>query len=396
MKKDLTILLFRSSLFELSEDMTNGIYDYARGRDWHVQMVEHGAARTDGGVPAVADPGALVRQAFDFWKPSGCIVEMGCDSVKYSTDMFQPVPTVFLDRSPREDEGSYLCVYSDSESIVRCAAKELLAFGRKSAAFVPRISSRHVWSEERKRGFVALMRSHGCEVRVYAPKRVSSDDHVFLDGLGKWLSSLPLPCVLFAANDLVGRQVLSVARQNGIDVPRQLAVVAVDNERRICEHTVPTLSSIRQDMFAAGYQAARLLDERLKHPRKKLESVRFGAAELVRRASSSRCDQFDTRVLAALEYIRLHACEGISSADVAAQFSCSRRYLDRIFGPSVGRSILDEILRVKVEAVKNLLKKERTLKQAALADRCGFASPEDMRRVFKKVEGRTIGKYIGS
>ena len=74
MKKDLTILLFRSSLFELSEDMTNGIYDYARGRDWHVQMVEHGAARTDGGVPAVADPGALVRQAFDSWKPSGCIV----------------------------------------------------------------------------------------------------------------------------------------------------------------------------------------------------------------------------------------------------------------------------------------------------------------------------------
>ena len=30
------------------------------------------------------------------------------------------------------------------------------------------------------------------------------------------------------------------------------------------------------------------------------------------------------------------------------------------------------------------------------ADRCGFASPEDMRRVFKKVEGRTIGKYIDS
>lgn len=396
MKKEKVILLFRSSLFELSEDMTNGIYDYARGRGWHVQMVEHGGARTDGGLPSTEDAGALVRQAFDFWKPSGCIVEMGCDSVRYSTDMFQSVPTVFLDRSPREDEGPYLCVYSDSESIVRCAAKELLAFGRKSAAFVPRISSRHVWSEERKRGFVALMRSHGCDVRVYAQKRNTSDEHVFLDGLGKWLASLPLPCVLFAANDLVGRQVLSVAKQNGIDVPKQLAVVSVDNERRICEHTVPTLSSVRQDMFSAGYQAARLLDERLKHPRKKLESVRFGAAELVRRASSSRCDQFDARVLSALEYIRLHACEGISSADVAAQFSCSRRFLDRIFGQSVGRSILDEIQRVQVEAVKSILRKDSSTKQVVVADRCGFSSPEDMRRVFKKVEGRTIGKYIGS
>lgn len=393
MKKEKVVLLFRSSLFELSEDMTNGIYDYARRCGWHVQMVEHGAARADSGSSNAVNPGALVRQAFDFWKPSGCIVEMGCEVVRYSTDMFRSVPTVFLDRSPRADEGSYLCVYSDSESIVRCAAKELLAFGRTSAAFVPSIEPGRVWSEERERAFVSLMRSHGCEVSVYVPGRGAIADRAFLDGLGKWLTSLPLPCVLFAANDLAGRQVLSVAKQNGIDVPQQLAVVAVDNERRICEHTVPTLSSIRQDMFAAGYRAAHLLDERLKHPRKRLENVRFGVAELVRRASSSRCDQFDTRVLAALEYIRLHAGEGISSADVAAQFSCSRRYLDRIFGQSVGRSILDEIQRVKVDAVKNLLKKERSLKQNVIADRCGFASPEDMRRVFKKVEGRTIGDF---
>lgn len=396
MKKEKVVLLFRSSLFELSEDMTNGIYDYARGRGWHVQMVEHGAARTDGGVPAAVNPGAIVRQALDFWKPSGCIVEMGCGSVKYQMKMFQSVPTVYLDRSPRQEKEPYLCVYSDADSIVRCVAKELLAFERKSAAFVPCTEPGLVWCEERKSAFVAMMRSHGCGVCVYEPKRDAFGDRDFLDGLGKWILSLPLPCVLFAANDLVGRQVLSVAKQNGIDVPKQLAVVSVDNERRICEHTVPTLSSVRQDMFSAGYQAARLLDERLKHPRKKLESARFGAVELVRRASSSRCDQFDARVLSALEYIRLHACEGISSADVAAQFSCSRRFLDRIFGQSVGRSILDEIQRVQIEAVKSILRKDSSTKQVVVADRCGFASPEDMRRVFKKVEGRTIGKYIGS
>ena len=96
-----TILLFRSSLFELSEDMTNGIYDYARGRGWHVQMVEHGSALSDQWHHPRELSADVVRQAIDFWCPSGCLVELECGSVGYTAEMFDPVPAVFLDRSPR-------------------------------------------------------------------------------------------------------------------------------------------------------------------------------------------------------------------------------------------------------------------------------------------------------
>ena len=65
MKKEKVILLFRSSLFELSGEMMNGVYEYASAHGWHVQMVEHGAARADSGSSNAVDPGALVRQAFD-------------------------------------------------------------------------------------------------------------------------------------------------------------------------------------------------------------------------------------------------------------------------------------------------------------------------------------------
>ena len=51
--------------------------------------------------------------------------------------------------------------------------------------------------------------------------------------------------------------------------------------------------------------------------------------------------------------------------------------------------------RLLDERLKHPRKKLESVRFGA-ADRCGFASPEDMRRVFKKVEGRTIGKYIGS
>ena len=209
----------------------------------------------------------------------------------------------------------------------------------------------------------------------------------------KFFSYKP-PALLIARNFPVDEQVLAMAKSAGIDVPRELAVVAVDNDARICEHTVPTLSSVQQDMWAAGFLAAKLLDARLANPRKRLESVRFGLVGLVRRASSSRGGCGDRRVAMALEFIRVHACEGISSADVAAQFDCSRRFLDRVFARVTGRTLLAEIQRVQVEAVRQVLRQSPAMKQYALADACGFASPEDLRRVFKKVTGLTIGAWL--
>ena len=395
MKKEKVVLLFRSSLFELSGEMMNGVYEYASAHGWHVQMVEHGSALSDQWHKPIAHSNDVVRQAIGFWKPDGCLVELECGSVGYPVEAFDAIPAVFLDRSPKEDGGSRLCVYSDSVAIAECAAKELLRFGRANAAFVPCAEPDRTWCVERERAFVSIMRQHGCDVRVFSPNVDRANENDFFDALGCWIADLPQPCVLFAANDLIGRQVLAMARKMGVDVPGRMAVVAVDNEIRICEHTIPTLSSIRQDLHAAGLLAAKLLDERMRYPRKRLKSIGFGAAELVRRASSSRCETNNVHVLKALEYIRLHACEGISSADVAAQFACSRQFLDRIFRKCVGRSILNEIQRVQVEQVKLILRKEKNLKQDVIASRCGFSSPEDLRRVFKKVAGCTIGQHLG-
>ena len=175
-----TILLFRSSLFELSEDMTNGIYDYARGRGWHVQMVEHGSALSDQWHHPRELSADVVRQAIDFWCPSGCLVELECGSVGYTAEMFDSVPAVFLDRSPRMDGGRRLCVYSDSVSIAECAARELLRFGWKHAAFVPCAEPGRIWCEEREHEFVSIMRRNGCTTHVFAPDVDRSGDWAFL------------------------------------------------------------------------------------------------------------------------------------------------------------------------------------------------------------------------
>ena len=68
-----------------------------------------------------------------------------------------------------------------------------------------------------------------------------------------------------------------------------------------------------------------------------------------------------------LEFIRAHVCEEISSADVAAPFDCSRRFLDRVFVRVAGRTLLAEIQRVQVEAVRQALRQHPAMKQYALA-----------------------------
>ena len=347
-----------------------------------------------GGGVFSKSPADVVQQALAFWHPVGCLVELGTESIAYLPQMFDTLPTVFLDISPKDLGTNRLSVYSDSEAVVRCAAEELLSFGWRNAAVVPSVHRRRTWSVEREEAFVAVMRQGGCDVSVFECPHTEMGEQAYLDELRAWLATLQRPCMLFAVNDQIGRQVLAMAKSLGIDVPRELAVVAVDNDARICEHTLPTLTSIQQDMRAAGFQAAKLLDERLAHPRRRLESVRFGPIGLVRRASSSRGG--DLRVAAALEFIRTHACAGISSADVAAQFDCSRRLLDRVFVRKTGRSLLQEIQRTQIETVRQTLRHSPEIKQYALADACGFASPEDLRRVFKKVSGQTIGAWLKS
>ena len=74
------VLLFKSSLFELSNDMMNGVYDYARQHGWQMQLIEHGAAFMDTWENAPQkSPADVVRQSLAFWHPVGCLWNSGPD-----------------------------------------------------------------------------------------------------------------------------------------------------------------------------------------------------------------------------------------------------------------------------------------------------------------------------
>jgi len=66
------------------------------------------------------------------------------------------------------------------------------------------------------------------------------------------------PTAVFAANDLSAIAILDIARQIGLEVPRDLSVIGFDDIPEASQFSTP-LSTIRQPMRQLGVEAARML-----------------------------------------------------------------------------------------------------------------------------------------
>lgn len=79
-------------------------------------------------------------------------------------------------------------------------------------------------------------------------------------------------------------------------------------------------------------------------------------------------------------------------SDVAAHFPVARRSLERRFQRTLGHTILDEIIRCRVERAKRLLAEtDQPLKAVALA--AGFSGTQHMSKVFHRAEGVAPARY---
>ncbi|MGI8966563.1 MAG: helix-turn-helix transcriptional regulator [Limisphaerales bacterium] len=78
--------------------------------------------------------------------------------------------------------------------------------------------------------------------------------------------------------------------------------------------------------------------------------------------------------------------------EVLAKVKISRRVLESQFRKLLGRSPHQEILRMQLQRIKQLLA-ETDLTLAAIAEKTGFIHEEYMSVVFKRITGQTPGEY---
>ena len=97
-------------------------------------------------------------------------------------------------------------------------------------------------------------------------------------------------------------------------------------------------------------------------------------------------------MLAAVETIRRHACEGLSAKAVIDGMGCSRRLAEMRFREVTGHSILDEIVDVRLTHARMLLRDPRKTVEMVAAS-CGYNSVVALRKAFLSHVGETLSAW---
>jgi LacI family transcriptional regulator len=284
-------------------------------------------------------------------------------------------------------------VCPDSQQAGRMAAEHLWAKGFQKFAFVGAPDD-PPWSTRRKDGFAQYLAQAGFSCHDYPLPQSTRDRQWSREQprMVRWLQSLPKPVGLMACDDDRGRQVLTACRVADIQVPEDVAVIGVDNDEVLCDVSDPPLSSVALDTPKAGYEAAALLDSlmsgRTCRPRRILVPPLF----VVERRSTEVMVLNDREVALTLRFIHDHAGQPLAVKEIARASRLSRRMLELRFRRGVGRTIHEEIQRVRLERAKRLLI-ETDLPMSQLAPAAGFAGTSYFSKVFQQALGVSPGDY---
>lgn len=251
------------------------------------------------------------------------------------------------------------------------------------------------WSDRRGAAFERIVTAMGCSCaffRMHAPAHEKWSWEREQDDLASWLARLPKPAGVMVCSDQRGQHVIEGCRRAGIAVPDEVAVIGVDNDPLLCELCDPPLSSVDTALDRVGYAAAELLEQLMRGAPTPSAPILFPPRGLVVRASSDALSVQDGDVVAALRFIREHACDPIEVDDVVGHVALSRSTLQRRFRAMLGRGVHDEIQRIRLLRAKELLT-ETDLPLADIAKRAGFRYSEYLCAVFKQRVGQTPGRY---
>lgn len=279
-------------------------------------------------------------------------------------------------------------VETDDQTIAQLAASHFLERGFEHFAYCG--ASGYHWSQWRHDHFVRILAGAGFDCHYFAPPAGRSERQI--RALEDWLRRLPKPIGIFASYDIRGQQILDACRNLGLAVPDEVAVLGVDNDELLCELASPRLSSVASDAHRTGYEAAALLGRMMKGEILGEMEIRIAPTGVCCRESSDVLATGDPDVVKAVRFIREHACESIQVKDVLRAVPLSQKALEVRFKHLLRQTIHQEIVRVKLDRVKQLLS-STDLTLADIAACAGFEHPEYLSVVFKRETEVTPGRY---
>ena len=272
-------------------------------------------------------------------------------------------------------------VRNDDEDIGRFAANHLRSLGNfRSFGFIPS-AKRTYWSLLREKGFRSFLRQHGIRTSVCT------------GDLSDWLIALPKPAAVMAAFDERAVEILSTCNEAKIQVPRQVAVIGVDNDELLCDFSDPPLSSVLPDHVREGMLAAQELNRMLRSRKPTATAtVLCRGKRIIRRESAAPVAPITHIVDEALRYIRRNATTALRVDDVVRHLGVSRRLADLRFRESGELSLARVISNARLDEVAKRLK-ESDAPIGKIASACSFENLQHLANAFRRRFGTSMSDY---
>lgn len=327
------------------------------------------------------------------WQPDGIISSIHIPKIQ-EISRIKDIPIVgFGSYSEKMDSHLKIpIVSSDQYAIGQMASKHFINKGIKHFAFCGG-DEKAAWCAQRQAGFTEGLAEYGHSCEVYEPDWTGATNMPdAIRSLGKWLNNLPKPTGVFVFFDGWARWVLDACILQKINVPQEISVIGVDNDRWLCQLSQPMLSSIDPNVRNAGYKTAELMDQLLQGAGDIPELTYIKPARVEERDSSQYTHFNDPEVAFAIRYIQEHACDPITTADVLKVTGMSNSTAYRKFMKAIGRSIHSEIQRHQIDRIKEMLT-TTNLNVGVIAKSAGFENVRYLTQVFRDSTGQTPTEF---
>jgi LacI family transcriptional regulator len=377
MKRDVALIIETSSIY--GRDLLSGIVRYMRMHDqWSVFLEQRDLWK---------EPPSWLND----WHGDGIISRATTPKLLEAIGK-TGVPLVEV--TDRRGDADLPGVRSDDEAIGRMGAEHLIERGFERFGFCG--FKGEAWSERREDAFVDAVQQisqTGCSRynstwQGRTARSWEDEQQCIVD----WLKQLTPPFAVMACNDIRGQHVIDACSKLDLVVPEQVAVVGVDKDELLCRVCSPPLSSVIPNAQAIGFRAAEMLAQLMNGEAPGEPAQLIQPLGVATRQSTDVVAIEDRDIASALQFIREHACRGLTVDEVVRNNPVSRSTLERQVRKYLDRTPAEEIRNVQIKRVKELLV-TTDISAERIAGLCGFEHPEYLHVVFKRVTGMTTGDF---
>ena len=321
----------------------------------------------------------------------GIIARVGTSFHKMAQHKKIPLVNVWQNSPVRE----VTSVFSNSFKAGTIASEHLLGRGLRRFGFLG--FNRDRADLQQLDGYTETLKNAGYQCSIFKFNRSVIEGNAegweqFIFQLRKWVKELQTPVGIHATSDINCRYLIEICKSLELKIPHDLAIVGSGNEPLICNSPYPSLTSIDKNFEEVGYQAAKLLDEMMKSGKSSKEAKYCQPQGIVPRQSTDSYASDHPKVALALRYIAESANRRIKVNDVVNAVATNRRTLERNFSEFTGRTISQEISRMRIERAKRLMM-ESDLSLKELSAELGYRNADHFYKSFLRAEGQTPSSF---